>query len=28
MAHWDKQLYFEYVKVESELDPVSIPLSL
>jgi len=28
MAHWDKQLYFEDVKVESELDPVTIPLTL
>jgi acyl dehydratase len=28
MATWDKQLYFEDVEPESELDPVSIPLSL
>jgi len=28
MANWNKQLYFEDVEVESELDPVSIPLSL
>jgi acyl dehydratase len=28
MVNWDKQVYLEDVEVESQLDPVSIPLSL